>query len=404
VRTFAKALGVLAALLVATSAGAQAEPPTAAAPPAGSTPLSLGRVQVYPSIIIQDVGVDSNVYNRPDGREDFTYTVAPKLMGAMQIGGASLTTNGGLGFTYFQRTKDQQAVNSDASGLIQVRSGRVRPAAEVAFARRRQRSGDIDIRALSVATSGRAGLDVGISGVTSFTGWVSRSRLVYEQGASFAGVDLAEQLSRTSTTVASGLRFDVTPLTSLVVAAEVERTTFDDALLRDYRGYRVAPTVRFGEGAIMQGRVSAGFRDFRPESSLLPRYRGVVASADVHFAVHGTTRFDVSAARDVVTSFDELQPYYLDSTSALRVTQRIGGPFEAIALGEVRRFGYLARLDAGVPARVERIRTFGGGIGIRLDDSMRFTVTVDRQRRTNSLDAWRNYERSRVLASVEYLP
>jgi hypothetical protein len=402
VQSLVKAVLVAALVLPATDALAQLELPAPPKDPGGA-PISIGRVQLSPGILLQDVGLDSNVYLRPAGREDFTYTISPKLKGTTNVGRAEVWTQGGLGFVYFQRAKDQQSINGEVTGIVQVREGRVRPMTELSLSRSRARVGDVDVRALSVSKGARAGIEVGVTGITSLTAWVSQSTMRFAPDETFAGVDLAEQLSRTATVVAGGTKFDLTPLTTLTVAAEVERATFDDGL-RDYRGYRVAPTVRFGEGAIIAGRVSAGLRDYRPVSSLLPRYRGFMVASELGFSVHQDTRFSLNATRDVFSSYDELQPYYVGLQAQARVTQRVAGPFDAIGLGELRNLDYQARLDVGVPSRFERLRTYGGGIGIRIDEGMRLTITMDRQRRTNSLDAWRNFERTRVLGAVEVQP
>ena len=55
-------------------------------------------------------------------------------------------------------------------------------------------------------------------------------------------------------------------------------------------------------------------------------------------------------------------------------------------------------------ARFETITTWGGGVGVRLDDNMRFTFTVDRERRLSTASALREFERTRAFAAAGIRP
>src|SRR5688572_4312815 len=154
-------LATLVAALAASPASAQTVQAAAKAPSVGR-PLTVGSLQLYPSISLREIGVDTNIYNESVViREDFTYTVAPGVLAELPLGNSHLVGTGGLGFVFFRQYKDQQSVNSTATGLFEVRTGRVRPSISAGFARARQRGGDIDMRALSVSTNGRAGVEVG---------------------------------------------------------------------------------------------------------------------------------------------------------------------------------------------------------------------------------------------------
>lgn len=368
-------------------------------------PLLLGTVRVYPTLWIRDVGMDSNVYNSSQVvREDFTYTVAPRVLAELPLGHARLVGTGGLGFGFFRTNKDQQSLNALATGLFEVRTGRVRPSLQVGINRSRQRTGDIDVRAKGESRTGRAGLDITLSGITSFTTWASRDNTEYDSGQSFRGVDLDEQLSRRTTTFAAGARFDVTPLTSIIAAAELEEIRFASSPFRDSNSLRITPTVQFGEGAVINGRAYLGLRDFRPVQPVMAPFRGLVAGADIQYTLAGVTRFDGRATRDLVYSFDELQPYYLDSGAQVTVSQRLVGPLDAIVLAGRRRLCYQARADLGVEGRLETVTLWGGGLGVRVDNNMRMTFTIDRENRVSNGLAVRQYERTRVFAALEYQP
>ena len=396
-------LATLVAALAVSPASAQSTQSAPQTEPVGR-PLTLGSLQVYPSITLRDIGVDSNIYNGSVViREDFTYTVAPRVLLELPLGDSRLVGTGGLGFVFFNQYKDQQSLNSAASGLFEVRTGRVRPSISAGVARARQRSGDVDVRALSVSVNGRAGVDVTVSGITSFTTWVVRDKTEFASGEVFRGESLGDQLDRGTTRFAAGTRLDLTPLTSVVAAAELEQARFTVARERDADSLKVAPVVRFAEGAIINGEASLGFRDFRPRSRVLPAFRGLIASAALRYTLMNVTRFEVNGTRDLTYSYDEDYPYYLESGGQLTVSQRVVGPVDAIALAGRRTLHYEA-IDRLAEERLETIRTWGGGVGVRVDDNMRFTLTIDREKRATTRDDLREYERTRVFAALEYLP
>jgi hypothetical protein len=368
-------------------------------------PVSLGSVQIYPSLSIRDVGMDSNVYNSSQViRDDFTYTVAPRVLAEMPLGNGRVVGTGGAGFVFFRDNKDQQSVNASITGLYDIRKGRVRPSLEVGMNRSRQRTGDIDVRALGVSRNGRAAIEVGLSGITSFTAWAARDNTEFAPGQAFRGIDLAAQLDRKTTAFAAGARFDLTPLTTMVVAAEYEQLRFVVSRFRDSNSLRITPTVRFGEGAVINGQASVGVRDFRPTQPVMAPFRGLVAGGDLQYTLLGVTKFEGRLTRDIVYSYDELQPYYLDAGGQLTVSQRVVGPIDAIVLGGRRQLQYEARLDAGIEGRQETVTVYGGGFGVRVDDNMRMTFTVDREKRVSSGPVLRQYERTRAFVSLEYKP
>jgi hypothetical protein len=133
-------------------------------------------------------------------------------------------------------------------------------------------------------------------------------------------------------------------------------------------------------------------------------FRGLVAGGDLQYTLLGVTKFEGRVNRDIVYSYDELQPYYLDAGGQLTVSQRVVGPFDAIVLAGRRRLRYEARLDAGIEGRRETVTVYGGGFGVRVDDNMRMTFTVDREKRASSGPVLRQYERTRAFVSLEYKP
>ena len=71
-------------------------------------------------------------------------------------------------------------------------------------------------------------------------------------------------------------------------------------------------------------------------------------------------------------------------------------------LGGRQRLQYQAVGGALLAGRTETVTTVGGGLGIRLGDQLRFTLTYDDAHRSTSGLGAREYDRRRVLGSVDY--
>lgn len=387
-------------LMLSGSVSAQTE-----APIPTSEPLRLGSLSLYPGILVRDVGIDDNVYSDPDRpQQDFTYTVIPRLQAHLPVGSLRLVGASSLGFVYFQRFKDQQGLNGIAQGWLETDdSARIRPFASGSFMRSRDRVGDdIDIRALRIVTQGKAGLNVRTTPITSLTAWVSRDKSGFADDEIFRGVPLAQQLNRNTDTLAAGARFAVTPLTTIVVAAEFLQARFEGSPLRDADGVRVAPSVEFAQGAIINGRAAFGYREFNPVDSRLPSYKGYTGSMALSFSIRNMTRVDVAGNRDIAYSYDERDPYYMETSGRFTVSQRVIGPVEMILLAGRQRFDYQSVGGALFNERADIITTVGGGFGVVLGEQMRLTLTYDRAQRRSTGPTGRQYQRNRMMASIDY--
>jgi len=366
--------------------------------------VQAGSASLYPAISLRDVGTDSNVYNEgASPKEDFTYSVAPRLFAVVPIGSTRFIGTGRGDFVYYRTYKDQQSVNAFLEGRWDVVVAPVRPFAAVSFATHREREGfEIDARARQKQTTVTLGAEVEVTAVTSLTGWVRREDTAWDRNEQYLGVTLSEQLDRTVDILAAGARFRLSPFTSIVAVAEIQRDRFEQSPERDGDSVRIAPTVEFDNGAVITGRARAGYRAFRPLRPGLAGYSGLVSSAALRWILLDLTEVQADAGRDVRYSYDALQPYYLETGVSFRVTQRIAGPFKAIAIGERWQLRHQRVGGTSFDGRRENTTTIGGGVGLRVGDQMEFSFTVDRLKRTSSEPTVRDYERHRVLASVSY--
>jgi len=399
VQCLTMASAVLAALLCARPVAAQAPPILPSTRVVQAGPASL-----YPAIALRNVGTDSNVYNAATApQEDFTYSVTPRLYAVVPIGHGRFIGTAKGDFVYFRTHKDQQSINAFLEGRYDVVEAPVRPFVAASVATYRDRQGhEIDARVRQRQTAMTLGGEIELTPITSLTGWVQRQNTTWDPNELYRGVSLAEQLDSTADVVAAGARFHVTPLTSIVAVAEIQRDRFEASPERDADSFRVGPTAEFANGGAITGRAQGGYRAFRPLTPGFGGYNGFAGMADVRYEFLDLTQVYVNASRDVEFSYDPLQPYYLETGVGFRVVQHVVGPLEAIAVGERWQLRYQRVGGTSFDGREETLTTIGGGVGFRLGEDMELTFTVDRTARHSSDTITRNYERRRVLASVNY--
>ena len=100
------------------------------------------------------------------------------------------------------------------------------------------------------------------------------------------------------------------------------------------------------------------------------------------------SRFKFIANRDVQYSYDINQPYYLQTGFSGSVSQQIFGPVDIVVRGGLGRLEYRDRAGAAVAVsnRVDRVESYGGGVGYHLGRDMRIGVNIDHNRRDSALD------------------
>lgn len=394
------------AILAAVMTLLSAAPATAQSSPIlpSTRVLQTGPVSFYPTIALKDAGVDSNVFNDATGpKGDFTYSIVPRLYVVMPVGNTRFVGTGFGNLVYYQTYKDQQSISGSFEGRYEVMGPGFRPFATAGFVDRRERRGfEIDARVRQQQTTMSIGADMDITGRTALTAWAGHMKTAWDRNTQYFGTFLAEQLDYSTMSFAGGARFRATPFTTLSLTAEVERDRFERSPLRDADRLFIGPSVDFAAGAAIVGHVKAGYETFKPLSPMVDAYRGLAANASVRYEFLDMTEVLVDARRDVDYSYDPIQPYYLESGGIVTVSQRVLGPFEAIAIGE-RRVVSLQRLgESSFDGRHEVTRTFGGGLALVIGKQMRFELIYERRTRTSSEPMGRDYERRRLYASAIY--
>lgn len=384
------------ATLAATAAAAQM--------PGGATPLVFGPALLYPSFVLRDVGFDSNIRNADLlPQADFTLTAEPRARIRVPFGFTQITSNVAVGFVYFAKFKDQQALNRSLDGRFEWTTLRLRPFVEGLYAHTRQRQQfEIDARILRRHSRVAVGAELRLTPLTSFTAAYRHETENYGEEAPFPGAALADQLDRGTHIVAGGMQLKLSALTSAWVEIEVQQDRFRQSQFRDADSVRLVPGIEFAPGGVVRGKAGFGYRHFSPRDPRVAPFDGVVGAADVTALVAGMTRVTVNALRDVEFSFDPLSPNYLVTSGRLTVSQWIGGPIDLIGTVGADRLDYSRVIGLPQSGRVERTRSVGGGVGFRVSPSFRVTLIYDvTSRRTNTIDR-RDYDRRRLFGGLSY--
>jgi hypothetical protein len=401
--TYVRAVA-LVLLLCASGLRAGAQTIQTPSDPADTARVHVGPLSLNPRIELLNVGVDSNILDEADApREDFTATLRPSLDATLRFGRGRLTYRSWMDVVYFQKYKDERSLNRFGDVRLEARLTRFVPYATVSGLVTRERPNrEIDLRARRENQTLGAGAALLMFSRTSLIGAVKRETIRYASSEVFRGESLSQQLDETRSVFQGGLRFALTPLTSLAVTASREEDRFDLSPDRDADSLRIAPALEFDPSALVSGSVSVGYRRFSPLHGTMPRFRGLVAQVNTRYTMLGRTRFDLQFARDIDYSYESELPYYLRTGGTLTVTQLLAGPVDvqAMAGGDQLEYRSSVAEDTGMVG-TDTTGTAGGGIGYRLGQTARVGINVDFTRRRGHVPD-RSFYRRRIFASVTY--
>ena len=394
-------------LLLSCGTTVQAQAPQTPGEPGTPPRAQVGPVAVRPTLIVREVGYDSNVLNESgDEQGDFTSTLGARLELGLKTPRVQGTSATFYEYPYFADFENERGSSGGAEGRVDLLLARLQPYLTAGISRSHERpNAEIDERASRLQSNAGAGAYVAAFSRTRLFVGYRYAGVDYADGEQFRGVELADQLNSTSDAVNFGADIEITPLTSFAVHGEWSQERFDVSADRDADSYRFGGTVTFNPLALISGRASVGVRAFRPLGPEMQDFTGLTAAVALAYAYRDRMRFGVTFDRDLRYSFAELTPYYVSTGSRVTVTHRIYGNVDGQVFAGFERLDYEARLDASPVNDVEddtdSIRMVGGGLGYRLSDGSRVGVNVDYGTRASSTDE-REYSRTRVYGTLTY--
>ena len=395
---------LVAAMVLGAGAPSMAQAPQPPAEPTTPARMQVGPVSVRPSLILRDVGYDSNVFNRADGEEgDFTATLGAKVDVGFRSSLVQATYTSFFEYLYFQNFDSERGSNRGTDGRVDFLFGRVRPFVTAGISRSHERpNAEIDERALRLLSNLGGGTTVALFSRTALSVSYRRTEVNYADDELFRGVRLADQLDGTAEAVTGGVDVRLSPLTTLSVHGEKSQERFDFSPGRDSDSYRYGVTAHFQPLALISGRATVGMRAFRPHSANVREFTGMTAAVALAYAYRDETRVGVTIDRDLRYSFAETTPYYISTGGRVTLTHRLFGNIDGQVLGGLERIAYEARLDAVDSVDgTDTVRTAGAGVGYRLGDGSRLGLNFDVARRTSPAPD-REYRRGRLYATLTY--
>ncbi|MBA3270439.1 MAG: outer membrane beta-barrel protein [Acidobacteria bacterium] len=216
----------------------------------------------------------------------------------------------------------------------------------------------------------------------------------------FRGTALDFALNRRGASVEAGVAVDLTPFTTVVVSGRKNRDKFVSDPRRNSHSQSAVAEFSFARDAIVQGRASLGYRDFRPDSPMVARFTGFTSGAGLSFMGFWNGRFEFDASRDVAYSYDVDEGYYIGTTALATYTQRVVGAIDAQARLGHGLMDYGMRLGPG--PRQDRTSTYAGGVGFNRTDGGRIGLTYEYEVRHSDTLVDRRYTTRRLYGSYTY--
>jgi hypothetical protein len=392
-------LQIVAALLWPAVAHAQLSAPREAAQ------IEYGPVSLYPSLQIVDAGKDSNIFDESQNpKDDYTMTVASRALVVAKLGSNELMFLTGSDYVWFRQYERERSSNAISSLRFNFSASRFKPFVGAERLRTSSRpSAEIESRARRLERNFIVGSNFDLTERTAITASATESDSTYESGELFHGVDLKQALDRQERTYTGGVRYAITPLTTMVLAGTYGESVFPDHL-RDAKFYTFAPLFEFSPDAGIRGRAMAGVQRFKPDDPAFGEFTGLTFLAGVNWTFWGRTGFDVQAQRNVSYSYKDTEPYYLLTSGRFGMSQRLFGPFELSGAVERQflsyrfRRGQTAGTDFNPDQAARNVVT--AGVGIALGRGFKVVISAERAVRKSPFDPQGNFERTRVLSTV----
>jgi hypothetical protein len=394
--------GLLAVLLPVRAA---AQGAAAQDDPAERAPVRLGPLALAPTFQLSQIGTDTNVlFSETNPRRDFTFTATPGAQAWFRVGDLRLASRTSVDWVYYARTPTQRSVNLSQTFTIDAPLASIRPRLSGEYINTRQRpNAELDARVRRRTSGLSAGALVRIGPLTGID--VEAGALDYTfEAATVDGVRLDEALNRRTAHVAVALQNDITPLTTLAVRLERQRSTFVTASGRDAAAWSLTPGLEFQPLALLSGHAYAGYQSFTPEDARVAPFRGLVARVDLRYLMRETTRLRVRADRQVEFSYWPGESYYVSTALELEARQAVAADWDVVARAGRERLAYQRLDDApggAARGRRDRIVVIGGGVGYWFGFNARLGVDLLYSDRQSDV-AGRSYSGLRFGGSFGY--
>ena len=202
------------------------------------------------------------------------------MLAVTRLGSNELLGQVGSDYVWFKEFETERAGNAQYAMRFNLSASRFKPFIGAEHIRTSaRRSPEIDARARRTDQYVLGGLGFDLTPRTSLTASARVDGSKYDEGESFRGVALDDALNHSGHGGEAGVRYAITPLTTLAVLAGYEEQTFEESHVRDVKRYTVGPSLEFSPEAVIRGRVVMNFEVFTPKDPTLAERKGFAYEA-----------------------------------------------------------------------------------------------------------------------------
>jgi hypothetical protein len=373
--------------------------------------IHAGPFYVTPVMQLKELGVDSNVFNAAgDQQSDFMFNVSPRAdiwvpAARRAMFSASVATD----LVWYATYDSERSIDPQFAVRGEGYFNRLTLFAENEYLNTRQRPNyEIDLRSRHLENNVLAGGDIRLTPKFSIEVAARRFDTSYDSDAVFDGTSLQRTLNRKTTGVVATARHKLTALTTVSLRYDNLQDRFEYSPARDSDSYRTMPGLEFKPRALVSGHAFVGYRRFSPRHpELLPEFSGLVSDLGLSYTLMGSTTVGVSFRRDLTYSYEEAQPFFIDSSPGVSVRRALGRRYDVLVTADRHRYEYqdlVVELPVPGPldARVDTTWNYSASFGFRIGQGGRIGFGASYWQRESTTVNFRNYDNLRIGTTATY--
>lgn len=348
--------------------------------------LHLGPVQILPAVSVQNAGYDNNVFSTSTNPfADWTATIAAGAQFLVPMGQKMyLRANVFPHYTWYDKLRDRNRFGGQYDVSILGFFNRL--SFEATGADRQEYtlySSELPSYVFENLKSATGGVEVGLTRSLSVfaSGGVQQVRFTQYSGPPLQDVQVKRNNSDDSE-VRGGLRYSISKEWSVSAVAEETWSNFQyQSDLRDNRTIAYLGGIFYDHPRLFANLVGGYREGLANNGSLYPKYQTPVGSGFVSFYPVRWIELRGYGYRKVSYSLSAFTPYYVANT--------LGGGANIELFDHVLLRGYVqdgpnvypeAQDEGGVLVkRIDHVKTYGGGLSIKLPARIVLTGLVNRQ-------------------------
>lgn len=282
-------------------------------------PLKLGPLRLFPGFSLRNLGYDDNIYFDNAPKSDYTGTLSPEIRAYWPLGGTILlSASENPEYTYYARNSSRRAfTNSISAGLRVLLLSRFVLSGEYKdYAHRRRLSSEVGSLVTDLGQAWAAGLHFETANQTAIGLTAFRSDLSYESfEIGSEGLPLSRALNRTEQGGQAEVYYRAFSQGAvfLTVGQTEYRFQSPDMAWRNATDRKAFVGARFPVGGSIEGTVSLGYKQFRPQAEARPAFSGLVGMASLAVRA-GRFAFRGRFGRDNVFSVYADVLYFLETS------------------------------------------------------------------------------------------